>query len=600
MFDFVLTTGEGANRPLRYDLAAYAAYRPEQILRYSVGRGPHSLSVAAFYWGSHPVHRLSDRLRVGENGFACLAGYPLDENMKPIRTVDRFDPNRAADYDGDFFYLAVNEDGACRVAKSAVCSYPLYYARTKGGDVLASRAMLAAVTAFDTNRPLPNIDFARWICTYGGAGNSEALFSGVQNVFFNQNVMVRDGRLVVSEPDYVFLGDESLEQLYRRSPGDYWDDVYEYLLASMSVLDFSDQPIDFPLSGGKDSRLLLALILASGGRDRLSRVYTNGSAISPDVRAAQMVCEVLGIDHEFVDSVGAGRKTRFTMDDKILGHVHVTEGEMSPHDPTYGGKPAQRIQLLGIESGLRNVSGLRDLSDPERLFAWYRVHLAQGDKCGLFRAPNAQRNLDDAERFLKAAMTAGVPAEQVPVLYRMVPRSARWVSRAWRAHNDRFFAPAIFANIALYRATYNCGAPARGREEFHFEMLRRAAPELMDVPFAHQSWNDTLLENAGLRGAEPLVWPEGTRPETTKATQEVLYRSFPKIKEFLLLHEGPVTDLLLDRDRLSQFSLEGAHPSIFMALWNFVLIAAVELAPDLDALGRGLAGTDIGLPSFDS
>ncbi len=599
MFDFALITGERARQPLAHDLAAFAACEPEQVLRYSVGRGDRAVSVAAFYWESHPVHRLSDRLRIDANGFACLAGYALDENMKPLRTVDRFDPDRAGDYDGDFLYLSVSETGDCRVVKSPVCSYPLYHARGDGRDVLASRAMLAAVAAFDTDKPPPNIDFARWICTYGGAGNSEALFTGVRNIFFNQDIRIRDGCVNVGDQDHLFLADDVLERLYARSPKAYWDDVYDYLRDLMSILDFSDEAIDFPLSGGRDSRLLLALIAASGARDRLARVFTNGPAISPDVRSAQLVCEALGLPHDFVDSVGSGRKTRFTMDDKILGHIRVTEGEMSPHDPTYGGKPARRVQLLGIESGLRNVSGLRNLPDRDRLFAWYRVHLAHGDKCGLFRTPNAQRNLEDAEHFLDMALQAGVPPEQVPVLYRMVPRSARWVSRAWRAYNDRFFAPAIFANINLYRATYNCGAAARGREEFHFEMLRRAAPNLMEVPFAGQRWNDTLLENAGMAGAEPLDWPEGTRPETTKATQEVLYRAFPRVKEFLLRHEGPVSDLLLDRGRLARFSLNDAHPSVFMSFWNFILIAALELAPSLEALTSGLSGPDVGLPSFD-
>lgn len=599
MFDFALITGEHARRPLAHDLAAFAAYEPEQVLRYSVGRGAGAVSVAAFYWESHPVHRMSDRLRIGENGFACLAGYPLDENMKPIRTVDRFDPDRAGDYDGDFFYLSVNETGECRVAKSPVCSYPLYHARGDGRDVLASRAMLAAVAAFDTNTPPPNIDFARWICTYGGGGNLDALFEGSREVLWNQSLRVADGRVEVGALDYRFLEDEPMAALHARAPDRYWDEVYDYLLSWMSVLEFSDKPIEFPLSGGKDSRLLLGLIVASGGRGRLERVFTNGPAISPDVRAAEMVCTALGLDHEFVDRTSVVEERHFRMDHLVLPHIHTTEGEMSLHDLTHRGRPADIVQLHGLESGLRNIAGLRDFPDRGKLLWWYGIHLAKGDKCEVYADGYAQANLDDTRDFIDAALAAGVLPEQIPTLHRVLLRSGRWVSRTWRAYNDRFFAPYIFANHHLLKAAYNCGAAARGREEFHYQMLRRISPELIDIPFAEQEWLPELAARHDVPRHPPLAWPEGTRPQMQRNTHLALYRSFDEVRQFLLAHEGHVTSRLLDREKLARFEIDGKHPSIYLAFLNIVQIAALELAPDLETLVSGLSGPDVGLPSFD-
>ena len=52
------------------------------------------------------------------------------------------------------------------------------------------------------------------------------------------------------------------------------------------------------LTGGKDSRASLALLLAAGGADRLERVVTIGSEDNGDVVVARRIAESLGIAHE--------------------------------------------------------------------------------------------------------------------------------------------------------------------------------------------------------------------------------------------------------------------------------------------------------------
>ena len=599
MFDFVLTVSDGADHGSPLNLSKYAAYKPEKTLRFSTGCGPE-ISVEAFWWESHPFHSLTDRIHHGRGGFSLLAGYPLDESMKPIRRVKDFDPTRAKDYDGDYFYLHVSEAGDCQVLKSPVCSYPLYVGRSNGNEVLASRAMLAVCAATGKNNPLPELGFARWICTYGGAGNTDALFEGTRNVLWNESVSIQNGQIEISKPAYDFLIDYEMQEGYTRSPKKFWDEVFDYLVASMSVLEFSELPIQFPLSGGKDSRLLLGLIIASGNRERLSRVFTNGPAVSPEVRAAQLVCEALGLKHEFVDHTSISKPQKFTMDDKILRHVHTTEGEMSPHDPTYGGRPSRIIQLHGLESGLRNIAGTRDLSTREKLLDWYDVHLAHGDKCQLYLSGPAEKNLDDTRDFVDRAIAAGLNADQIPTLHRILLRSGRWVSRTWRSYNDRFFAPYLFANTTLLKASFNIGAQARGREEFHFEMLRRISSDLIEVPFSGQKWDSSMLERSGLEPTQPLSWPQHTKPRETKNTHSAIYKNLDEFRQFLIKHEGYVTNRLLDREKLASFSLDGAHPSIYLAFWNIIQLSAIELAPDLDTFSCGAVGPDIGLPSFDS
>jgi len=173
------------------------------------------------------------------------------------------------------------------------------------------------------------------------------------------------------------------------------------------------------------------------------------------------------------------------------------------------------------------------------------------------------------------------------------------VSRTWRAYNDRFFAPYIFANSTLLKATFNSGAKSRAREEFHFEMIRRIKPELIEIPFAGQAWDGSFANENGFKLSTPLEWPEGTRPHTTKNTHLALHEAFEEFRAFFATHQGTVTSRLLDRDKLNSFDIEDTHPSIYLALWNFVQVAALELAPHLDALNSGTSCQEVGLPSFD-
>ncbi len=109
MLDFCLTVGAAPWARLRHDLSKFCAYPPERMISFrATGKG--HISISAFWRESHPTHTLSDRVRVDDNGFALLVGYPLDVNLKLIRTVSAFDPEVSDQYDGAGNICAVFEN----------------------------------------------------------------------------------------------------------------------------------------------------------------------------------------------------------------------------------------------------------------------------------------------------------------------------------------------------------------------------------------------------------------------------------------------------------------------------------------------------------
>lgn len=75
-------------------------------------------------------------------------------------------------------------------------------------------------------------------------------------------------------------------------------------------------------------------------------------------------------------------------------------------------------------------------------------------------------------------------------------------------------------------------------------------------------------------------------------------QQFPRVQEFFRGHSGPVTDVLLDRDRFAGLDIATMHPATYQSLWQLVQIALLERVPDLAALAGGHPATDYGLPSF--
>ncbi|MBW8910457.1 MAG: hypothetical protein JF564_00820, partial [Sphingomonas sp.] len=73
----------------------------------------------------------------------------------------------------------------------------------------------------------------------------------------------------------------------------------------------AEGPIDLPITGGKDSRVILALCLASGLKHRL-RLFTRGYAGHPDVIAGAGIAAALGLPHRREPPHGSDEPAHWT------------------------------------------------------------------------------------------------------------------------------------------------------------------------------------------------------------------------------------------------------------------------------------------------
>ncbi|TXH80078.1 MAG: hypothetical protein E6Q77_11250 [Rhizobium sp.] len=368
----------------------------------------------------------------------------------------------------------------------------------------------------------------------------------------------------------------------------------------MRVLDLTDSRIDFPLSGGKDSRLLLGLLIAAGYRDRVSGTYTNGPEFSPEVVSAKAVAEHFRLPHRNIWNGTPTRQNLPNLREKLLAHLHLTEGEMSPIDLTTGTLIRNRFTLTGQEAGLRNIAGKRDVSTRALLQQWMFVHFGKADFCGVYTDAAAEKGRQELIDYIDQCERDGTPHEQIPSRHRVEFRGSRWVSRVWGIMNATEFAPQIFRSEIITKATYNSGARSRQLEEFHFQMLHRIDRKLVEIPFSGQIWDPELesITSTHVPQLTPIRWPEGFTVFSQRGMFGIMQDHFDDIKSFIIENIGSMDDFI-DVDKLANrdaASIQTGHVAPMWQLFQCALFNAINDFGDLLSTNADA----MGMPKFQS
>ena len=172
--------------------------------------------------------------------------------------------------------------------------YPLYYGHDSGRVVISNRSTTVAASLGTTGW---NRQALGWILGTGHLCGDEVPAVGVRCLRAGQVGRVGWGRS--------FLAEGTPAQVLMPPPGTgagrpdlssaEWDTVTEDLVGQVEGLGALDTPMYLQLSGGKDSRLVLALLMAAGRTDTES--YTSGPVDNTEVRYATEVAAVAGLPH---------------------------------------------------------------------------------------------------------------------------------------------------------------------------------------------------------------------------------------------------------------------------------------------------------------
>ena len=255
----------------------------------------------------------------------------------------------------------------------------------------------------------------------------------------------------------------------------------------------ADGALDLPITGGKDSRVVLAIALAAGLRDRLT-LFTRGYAGHPDVAVGEMIAASINVPHRHEPPLGSDLPADLSPGSflRLLGTVAwQADGGIGGWDNI----AASTIGRATIVSGhLGEVLKAYAKRPPQSALDPATMIKLQApfDPIDLLR-PEARGVLVDriSER-MAVHRAAGAEEGDLPDLFYWENRIPNWLGgiRGIKAFERQPILP--LGVPALIKLAFQMRADERKIELAHFKLIEAAAPELINLPFAHQGWSPAL------------------------------------------------------------------------------------------------------------
>ncbi|GII63638.1 hypothetical protein Skr01_37230 [Sphaerisporangium krabiense] len=488
---------------------------------------------ALLSWSNEPDGHGPPVLSSGAGRVAGLTGHLADPaDVDRLLATDR--PAETTAGTGGVFSIFRAGEGEVSAATGLTRACPVFYAETSDVHVLGSRALLVHLTAraAETGSSRPEIVWdllaLESMARAGYFLSDETPFREVGVLPPASEIVVADGRRTIT---VLPLPEAQAPPSSRRAARAHVDELAGALLAAVRPLRDGHEPVRLSLTGGRDSRLLAALLHKA---EIPFVTATSGQDDSPDVLLAARVAEALGVPHKVARPKRAESGTDLVVPHpRVRSHnvLFACEGMISAYenipaggrfDPTprmsgHGGE-ILRGGFLQNQAGLdvkalrRRVDGLFGRND-DLLTERAREHALA------LAAPWRERCREDGARAL----------DHLYLAYRV----GRWhaASRAslLRAQNPL---PPFLDNLVV-RTALRVDPVWRRSEALVHGVIVAFAPRLRDIPIEGRPWrfaaegrHRTLLDRLRRRAEKPAPggppagkpwnWRMNPSPELTR------------------------------------------------------------------------------------
>lgn len=560
-------------------------FHPEERI---VWRSPDSRAVFLGWQAFTDVAGIGSHWAVDERGLTAFNGHcwpcttgwvhGTEQNWAvQLRGYLENAPDLAALRDslfGHFTVVSLSAAGNGWIMPDCASVDQLFISAIPDGMAISNRAGLCARAAQIGNGiPARSLTAAGWIMSEGWSLDQETGFWDVERP--------RAGSLVLIEPhEDVRVIEPAVSPIYpanQEIPPPAYEDVLDEVEQDLrnTIRAVANLPVEhrvLSLSGGKDSRTLLALILSEGVQDCFQFI-THGSPERADVILAKAIADRYRLDWSMLDP--AARSAASELENVQL-YTALVEGMTSAWTVMERPAFAPGVAINGTSGeGLRwgkvssSAAGARTLDE-----VLTRVRgKAPLDTLGVLRSEVLAYYTDFVTNWFREHAERGIPLVSLPALYfhegRMHARvgpDAIWNSRL---RTDPFMTPVCF------RANHRLPVERRPDVRFHLDLQRRACLELSKMPLTTTSWTESMYEQ--LPDAEDYrqLQPVSTRDPRGRTWRVRNYAEYlPVIEEIILDRTNPIHELV-DYDRLvERLASGGEHEGRTRLLWG-VLTAAV-------------------------
>ena len=409
------------------------------------------------------------------------------------------------------------------VARTSVTRVdPVYVAEVPGAVIVADRAIWAAWTAsrLDAHDPL----HVAALLNPGFPLGSATPFSGVSALTRSTTLHLLNGDLTRLPNPVGAAGPRCACSRLTGPAADAWRGaraVADGLVAAVAHLADAGQPVELSLTGGKDSRLIAAALVAAGV-PVVAR--THGFADHPDVVVAAEIARRLGIEHlvrtpaapgQQVDVLGRIRATVLVADGMLSAFENVGRPDPAASSViTAGGHGGELLRGGYAETAAGRpgaAGGLRAALAPARRAARSAELLRRltSKHLGLIRTGPAAGYVASLAPW--SAAVARHPLHALDDFY-LVNRAGRWSAAARQAYliREHLVQPLFDDRVVLAARAVPLADRISGA--LSAAVLAELCPALTDVPLAGKPPKAAARRRAGPVRLAPPVRRGDRRP----------------------------------------------------------------------------------------
>ena len=377
---------------------------------------------------------------------------------------------------GHYAKVELDQYGYGTVQQDPYGLHPLYIGSARGVTVIANRPQLVAVEIEQLTGKSAARDhrFATWLAFCGYPISDRTGYEDVRCVPF--------GAIVRIDPDHgaSFSFTDAPWLLPAMDIDDSWiDRIESELIANLrAAIKAMGHTPRLQLTGGRDSRLVLALAVRAGLIQDVE-IITNGKAGTPDVIVAKDLATSLGLRHtlsKWNDGV--------VLRNSLYSHVGSVAGAVGCTDSSISLSKDGRIALSGL-LGETLRTNLPDRTGYQDLHSVVTGYLAgPSGKAGILQRDAYTAALTDGiQNLLEPAQQMAGPEDLFDAYY-LQHRVRRWLAARPERFADEFF--------PLYH-------PPATELAFQMDWRDRVAGRI----------HDTIIDRAGRLISEPLYYKPG-------------------------------------------------------------------------------------------
>jgi len=248
--------------------------------------------------------------------------------------------------------------------------------------------------------------------------------------------------------------------------------------------------MDFFLSGGKDSRLLLASFVETGFIHEFKQVVTFGSPGDADVQAAKLVANHYHLPHE-IRPRSVAKNVFF---ERLPFHIYHMEGEINARILSGNYIGLRKAEFTGHEIGLREAFVHTGQIQNEDDLMDYIDHQLPIDPIGFMK----QNTLDNLKQEIKEiyfkSIDFNINAQNFLNYFIIIGRGPRWAGKITSMNSAAGLYINLLINSKLLKLTHRIGVNNRNLHLTHLGMMKAIDKTLLTIPFAKQSWPDETLK----------------------------------------------------------------------------------------------------------